>query len=174
VEATAVQTRFRYRDGVLSLEDVTGQVPATNRPGAGSFAGDAQLQVAPLGDLTARLKLVDLPADNALAVLPASADARGHLSGVARARVAAARLTDPAAWTASADLTTDDAQAYGLNLKQASARVGLAGCSTRRRCAASGASSCKGLTRTRLCSTWKKPICAPCKTSSLSCGRPCS
>jgi translocation and assembly module TamB len=126
VEATQVRTRFRYRDGVLSLEDLAGQVPAANQPGADNFAGEVQVRLAPLGELTALLRLTDVPADNALRVLPAGADARGHLSGTVQVRVPTARLTDPAAWTASADVTTDDAWAYGLDLKKASVRVGLA------------------------------------------------
>ncbi len=126
VEATQLKSRFDYRDGVLALEDVTGQVPASNEQPPGAFAGDAQLRVTPLGDLTVNLKLTDVPADSVLSAIPAASGVGGRVSGEARARVPVERLTDPAAWTATADLTANDARAYGLTLKQAAAHVEVA------------------------------------------------
>jgi len=122
ITATQVKTRFNYRDGVLALEDVSGQVPAvTDAPG--TFTGKAAIALVPAGDFTATLKLDHIPAETVLAALPVGNPARGRVSGKAQARVPVERLSDAAAWTGTADLSTADAVVYGLALNPASAHV---------------------------------------------------
>jgi translocation and assembly module TamB len=128
VEVSEAQARARYADGVLDLHEFRGQLlppgkPDEKRP-PGTFDGTARVQVVPQGDLEAELKLEHLPLDFALEALPkATAQAEGALSGDVKARVPLARLTEPAAWRGSANLTSRSIRLYGLTLRDAA--VGL-------------------------------------------------
>ncbi len=125
VSATNLAAKLNYREGVLTLDDVSGNVPTkTGEPGR--FTGDVRVAVSPAGDLTTRLKLTDVPTDNLLSTLPVGADAGRRVSGDAEARAPYDRLNDPAAWTGTADLRSEESRAYGLTLTKASAHVALA------------------------------------------------
>jgi hypothetical protein len=127
VEMTNVRARVKYNEGVLDLTELRGRLPAP-RPGTtpGSFSGTARLGVRPVGDLTANLEVDNLPLENVLALLPGAAKgSEGVLSGNVSARAPSNRLTDPAAWTATASLRSPHLRAYGLNQTDSSARLAL-------------------------------------------------
>jgi hypothetical protein len=78
----------------------------------------------PQGDLRADLKTEAIPLDAVLDMLPATKGrATGALSGTVEAQAPMARLTDPATWNGSANLTSPSIEAYGLTLQNASAHV---------------------------------------------------
>jgi hypothetical protein len=131
VELDQVKARIDYADGVLRLDDLSGDVPAakpsdTGRQTAGTFRGSARLEVAPIGNLTAGLTLDNIPLEQALAVVPGpSPRAEGTVSGALEARVPAARLQHVAAWTASGGLNGRRLRAYGWALEDAATDVRL-------------------------------------------------
>jgi translocation and assembly module TamB len=121
-ELEALRARVVYSDGVLRLEELTGQIPAEPDAGskAGLFNGTARLEVIPSGELTAQLTLDAIPLARALALMPKTAEqAHGVFSGTVDARVPAARLRDTAAWKASGTVSSQRLELYGLALEDA-------------------------------------------------------
>jgi uncharacterized protein involved in outer membrane biogenesis len=128
VEMTDVRAAVKFNEGILELTELRGRLP-TPQPGmsAGSFWGTARLGVRPLGDLSAKLEVDNLPLDQVLALLPGAVQgSEGVLSGKVSARAPSNRLTDPAAWEATATLSSAHLRAYGLNLADSSAQLALA------------------------------------------------
>ncbi len=125
LEMTNVEARVRYADGVLELNELRGQMPRPKEPRTvGKFDGSARVQVVPQGDLRANLKTEAIPLDAVLNLLPATkGQATGVLSGTVEAQAPMARLTDPATWNGSANLTSPSIEVYGLLLQNASAQV---------------------------------------------------
>jgi hypothetical protein len=126
-ELTGVKARIRFNEGVLDIFDLNGRLPA---PGAGlaagSFYGSARLEVRPLGNFTADLRIIDMPLDNVLALLPAKpGDAEGRLSGNVSARAPADRLRDLAAWDGKANLQSQRLRVYGQTLTDFDAPLAL-------------------------------------------------
>src|SRR5262249_44998990 len=70
-----VSARVLLDRGVLELTELKGRVPDGRE---GNFTGTARLQVAPLGDLSARLTLSDIPLARVLSLVP---EAANHVSG---------------------------------------------------------------------------------------------
>jgi hypothetical protein len=130
VELGQLRARVNYADGVLRLDELDGRVPAA-RPteegaAAGSFRGTARLDVAPPGEATASLLFERIPLDQVLTPVPGPAPrAAGTLSGTVAARAPAAQLQDVTAWSASAHVSADRLEAYGLTLTDARVDVGL-------------------------------------------------
>ncbi|HEY8503129.1 MAG TPA: AsmA-like C-terminal region-containing protein, partial [Gemmataceae bacterium] len=115
-----------YRDGVLRLDELSGRMPVEGGA-AGSFAGTAQVGVDPATDLTAELKLTDIPAAEILGALTGAAEnASGRVSGTASFTAPAGRLTDPAAWDAKAELRSGALSAFNWTWKDAVLRAALA------------------------------------------------
>src|SRR5262249_50001620 len=109
VEMTAVKARVNYRNGVLRLRELDGQVP---RPGdrskerrAGTFAGSARVDVVPQKDLHADLRLKEVPLERflALAVGPKGKPG-GRLTGAVSFDAPVARLREPASWRGKASV----------------------------------------------------------------------
>jgi translocation and assembly module TamB len=131
VKLEQIKAHIDYANGVLRLDDLTGEVPAakptdTGRPAPGTFHGSARLEVAPVGNLTAGLTLERIPLSQALAAVPRpSPEAEGTVSGAIEARVPVARLQDVAAWKASGGLNGRRLRAYGWTLEDAAADVSI-------------------------------------------------
>ncbi len=126
-----VKAKVHYANGVLDLEDLSGRVPQPPRPGApataGTFDGKARWEVVPEGNITANLRVRDVPLDRALDAMPGAAgQAAGILSGTVNATIPAAKVRDPAAWQASGSLAAPEVRVYGLTLKGFAADLGLA------------------------------------------------
>jgi hypothetical protein len=120
-----------YVNGVLGLEELTGRVPQP-RPGApadaGTFAGRARYEVVPEGNISADLRVRDVPLDRALDALPkTTGQAAGNLSGSVNATVPAAKVRDPAAWQGKGSLSAPEVRLYGLALKDFAADLALSG-----------------------------------------------
>jgi translocation and assembly module TamB len=130
-ELEDIRARLIYGDGVLRLEELSGQVPPETRAGPrfaamGRFTGTAQLQVIPEGNLTAHLMLAQIPLERALAFLPSTrGQTQGVFSGDLDVRVPAAKLKDRDAWQASGTLTAKRLQLYGLVLEDSTVPLRL-------------------------------------------------
>jgi translocation and assembly module TamB len=122
-ELENIRARVVYADGVLRLEELSGQIPPEARAGAGSaaaglFEGTARLQVIPQGDLTAHLALERIPFERVLSFMPkAAGQAQGAFSGNVEVRAPAAKLKEIDAWQTSGAITTKHLQLYGLTLE---------------------------------------------------------
>jgi hypothetical protein len=130
VEFADVRARVRYAEGMLRLTEFRGKLPPdgskeTRDPG--TFTGTARLQLVPAGPLQATLRVERFPVDRLLTLLPGvSVDTTGELSGVVEASVPSDRMRDPAAWEASADLTSPWLRSAGLTMTGASLRAAVA------------------------------------------------
>jgi hypothetical protein len=127
-----VKAKVHYVNGVLDLEELTGRVPQPPRPGApadaGTFAGRARYEVVPEGNITADLRVRDVPLDRALDALPkTTGQAAGNLSGSVSATIPAAKVRDPATWQAKGSLSAPEVRLYGLALKDFAADLALSG-----------------------------------------------
>jgi hypothetical protein len=128
VEMKDVTARVRYEDGILRLEEVRGRlvsgpVPRGEKPYAGTFAGSARLGVVPEGDLTAELKLTEIPLSQLAQALGIKEEVTGAVSGSAELRVPSGKLRDPSAWQGSGQLSSPRVTAYGWTLTDAAAGV---------------------------------------------------
>ncbi|MGH7225590.1 MAG: hypothetical protein ACRELF_20425, partial [Gemmataceae bacterium] len=122
---TNVEAEVRYLNGVLDLENLRGQMPASNdAKTVGKFAGNARVQVVPRGDLQAALDLTQIPLATALSLAPQIGDrATGILSGRIQVRAPLEKLSDPTNWRGSANVNSPHLTVYGLPLANLS--VGL-------------------------------------------------
>jgi hypothetical protein len=128
-----VEAKVVYANGILHLEHLRGRVPAVlqavaDAPPAGAFNGTAQVQLVPLGDLTAQADLKDIPLARVMSLVPGVAESsQGNLSGKATFQAPAGQLRNVETWQASGSLTTQQVRAYGLALTDATATFGLKG-----------------------------------------------
>ncbi len=131
---TNVEAKVRYNNGILDLEDLTGQIPAAPPPhtpqvgggegGGGKFAGNARVEVAPRGDLQASLKLDQVPLSTLLSLLPPMRNqVSGVLSGTVQARAPLMRLSDPASWRGVVNLNVPSIEVFGVPLRNAVASL---------------------------------------------------
>src|SRR5207253_2232375 len=101
-----VVARISYENGLLQLDELRGAMPYANNQ-AGTFAGKAQYQYLPQGDLTADLSVKSL-ALGELSTLAARLG--GHVAGVVsgnvRARIAQGKFQDLNAWDVTGDVTS--------------------------------------------------------------------
>jgi hypothetical protein len=130
IEMADVRTRLHYADGVLQLDELSGQLPRPRRPGvaaaAGTFTGSARYQMVPAGELRGQLRVEGVPLDVVLNRLPrAAGQANGDLSGRVEFRAPPGKLNDPAGWEATGALTSESVRLYGLTLRKASAGLKL-------------------------------------------------
>ncbi|MHB1424419.1 MAG: hypothetical protein ACYC3I_14705 [Gemmataceae bacterium] len=143
LEMTNVEAKVRYANGVLDLENLNGQMPsskdgppaASGNEKAGKFDGNARVEVVPRGDLQASLTLDQIPLDALLNPILASPQRQqgkegallalraGILSGTVQARAPLMKLSDPASWRGTANLSVPNAVVYGIPLRQASAKL---------------------------------------------------
>ncbi|MBV9123282.1 MAG: hypothetical protein JO112_07995, partial [Planctomycetes bacterium] len=116
-----VKARISYRDGVLQLEELSGQVAgaslAKGTSVTGTFGGKARVEVIPQGQMTANLTLKNIPLAQVLSLVPGAAEqAEGRFSAQLDTRLPVAQLKDVRTWEVSGRLTTDRVQAFGLTL----------------------------------------------------------
>ncbi len=114
LQVQKVTAEINYRDGLARLEKLTGTVPGGRPPeaiieAAGTFNGDATVQVVPSGDLEVGLELHNLPIHKLLAIVPQAPSGSGAVSGRVRGLVSLTKLTDPTAWGGTGQLQTDRA-----------------------------------------------------------------
>lgn len=120
---TNVEAKVRYANGVLDLENLSGQMPATKERAqeqAGKFDGNARVEVVPRGDLQAALKLDRLPLSTLLSLVPGvGKGVAGILSGTVQARAPLMKLSDPASWRGEAKLNVPSVVVFGIPLRDA-------------------------------------------------------
>ena len=118
LELTRVTARINLDKGVLRLAELKGEVPDRT---PGRFDGTAQMQVAPLGDASAHLALVDIPVSKILSLVPAAAGKiAGAFNGDVDWRAPAKGLQDPATWNARVNARADRLEAFGWAVDQVS------------------------------------------------------
>jgi translocation and assembly module TamB len=122
LDMTNVAAKVTYRNGVLHLEDFSGQMPSGNDPKkAGKFDGKASVEVVPRGDVQSTLKLERIPLTTILNFVPqAKGSAAGVVSGDVQARAPLEKLSDPATWRGSSKLTSPSLTVYGVPLRNTS------------------------------------------------------
>lgn len=127
-----VKAQVRYANGVLDLQQLSGEMPGpkarsqteSGNERLGTFEGSACVQVMPRGDVQASLKLDRLPLATLLSLAPGVGNqVMGILSGTVQARAPLEKLSDPASWRGSANLSSPSLALYGLSLRDAA--VGL-------------------------------------------------
>lgn len=127
---TNVEAKVRYANGVLDLENLSGQMPQANEvKSVGKFDGNARVEVVPRGDLQASLKLDRIPLETLLQVYFGASSVRdgsrlaGVLSGTVQARAPLLKLGDPASWRGTANLNLPSADVFGIPLRNAVANL---------------------------------------------------
>ena len=98
VDMQNVTAKVRYDNGILRLDELSGQLDA------GRFQGSARLGLIPQGDLTADLILTDIALAQLMRAAGVKEDVSGTVSGSADLRVPAGRLSDRTAWIGSGKL----------------------------------------------------------------------
>ncbi|QEL20849.1 hypothetical protein [Limnoglobus roseus] len=102
-----------YVNGKLTLTALHGTMLSDDpldKPG--TFTGTATAAIDPSGDLTADLKLTNLPLGELLKAVPGGVPVIGAVNGKAEFRAAISTLSDTATWVASADLVSGQLRAY--------------------------------------------------------------
>jgi hypothetical protein len=127
LQISEVRGRVRLDNGVLTVDELRGTVPAVRKDDpAGGFSGKARIDLFPLGDLTASMTLDHLPLDVLLNRLPGTANlAHGLFDGDFTLRAQASRLSEPAAYVASGTIRAEKLFAYGLTLTKATGQLSL-------------------------------------------------
>jgi translocation and assembly module TamB len=124
-----VEAKVRYADGVLDLEKLSGQIPSAKEVKTfGNVKGNARVEVVPRGALQAELKLEHMPTETMLgSFLPGkgvqSEVLSGALSGEVKVRAPLEKLSDPATWRGSANLSSPHLKLYGVPMRDASASL---------------------------------------------------
>jgi hypothetical protein len=133
VELAGIHAQVRYAEGVLRLTELRGTVPpppvgaGVAVRAAGTFTGTARVMVSPLEDLTADLHIDRVPVDRFLVLLPGIiGDTTGEVSGKVHGKVPVKRLTDAAAWEATAEWTSPSLRVVGITIQSATVDAELA------------------------------------------------
>ena len=124
VSATAT-----YKNGKLTLRELKATVPQLDKQRGrdGTLRGTAAAAVDPPGDVTAALTLDQIPLGEVLKALPGFAmEVKGTVSGKAEVKGLYAKISDPAAWTGSAQLTAPELVVAGRTAKDAKLLLSLA------------------------------------------------
>jgi uncharacterized protein involved in outer membrane biogenesis len=115
-----------FDNGKLSLTSLTAALPADHPSDPpGSLAGSATAAVSPRGDLTAKLTLSRLPLGEVLRAVPGGIGVAGAVSGTADFTSPVNKLTDPATWVGSADLTATALTLFGRAVRDAKVKVSV-------------------------------------------------
>jgi hypothetical protein len=121
-----VEAQIDYSKGVLELRKLTGAVPGGPGVAAGSFSGDARLELFPPGHLTAKVSLERLPVARLAILVPGAADkVSGVLTGKGSVGAPADHLGEIKTWAADTTLESEHLEVFGLKLEGLSARMSL-------------------------------------------------
>ncbi|HWB14020.1 MAG TPA: AsmA-like C-terminal region-containing protein [Pirellulales bacterium] len=114
VELQALSMHLLYTEGAFELTKMSFTLP--NKEGrSGSVSGTARVKVQPPGDLSAQLKIGEIPLSNFFDALPKLAGkASGTAAGQFAGQVSVAHVRDLAAWRAQGRLELSNVQAFGL------------------------------------------------------------
>ncbi len=123
VDFQDLTAQVSYRDGVLRLQRLAGQVA-----GGGTFAGQASAAVFPRGDLSASLELRRLPLEALARLVPGGRGVlAGSLSGKVTASAPLKGLGDPKTWRGAGSLKGSTVELLGLPLRDVAADLTLGG-----------------------------------------------
>lgn len=129
IELEELGGNMDYSDGVLRLQDVKARITGLPVPGkaaaAGSFQGAARLQLVPIGELTADMKLDQIPLSRLAGLAGATGRMDGGFSGTVVARVPADKLRVVNAWEAVAKITTQRLLVFGWTVQDGHGEVRL-------------------------------------------------
>jgi hypothetical protein len=116
---------MEYSEGVLRLQEIQARVTGLDSGGsssparqkAGTLRGTARLNLIPLGDLTADLKLEQIPLSRLAGLAGVVGRVDGSFSGTIVAQVPAKHLRAVDAWEAKAKITTQSLQVFGWTVQ---------------------------------------------------------
>jgi hypothetical protein len=122
VDFRKLAAQVNYRNGVLRLEKLAGEV------GGGQFAGTASAAVFPRGDLSVNLDMTEVPLSALERLVPGGGRLlAGSVSGKVTASTPLAALTTPQKWQGKASLRSAVVDIGGLAIKDVWANVVLGG-----------------------------------------------
>ncbi len=119
-----------YRDGVMTLEPLTFQIPddRPNAPPPGTFRGTGRMQLVPRGELTLNLQADGISARAMANVFSTQSPVSGGvLSGRVEGSVPAEKARDVAAWNVDGQFSAADVEALGRVLQTASFQLAARG-----------------------------------------------
>lgn len=112
------------KDGLIKLTSLKGEFPGSNK--AGTFAGDAQFQLDPLGDLIANLTLNEIALERFASLIPtAGRKLEGRVSGRFSFRAPGATLHETSSWVASGVIRTEKLLIDQWSVESANAKLAL-------------------------------------------------
>lgn len=120
----------KYDDGVLKLTSLRATMPAagdkpTDKPR--TLSGTATAEIEPRGKLTAALELDRVPLAELRKAMPGDLpDVAGAVSGTGEFAAPFDQLADPATWTATGTLRSDDLSLFGRAVRDAVVGVKIA------------------------------------------------
>jgi translocation and assembly module TamB len=115
-----------YANGKLTLTELRGALPPddpADKPG--EFRGTATAAIDPPGDVTADLTLTRLPLGQVFGAIPGGVPVSGGVSGKAQFRAPYDKLSDPATWVASADLSGARLSVFQRAVRDAEVTLGV-------------------------------------------------
>jgi translocation and assembly module TamB len=119
LELEKVTARLKLDKGLLQLTQLKGEWARKAH-----FTGTAQAKIAPLGDASALLNLMDIPLDQVASVVPS---VRGKLGGSLNAdlnlRAPVKSLGDAASWNGQLAVRADRLEAFGWGVDQVSLKA---------------------------------------------------
>src|SRR5262249_36175797 len=130
IELEELEGTMDYSEGVLRLKEVQARITGLDSGGSrdparqatGKLQGEARLQLVPMGDLTADLKLDQIPLSR-LAGLAGRVD--GSFSGTVVAHAPAAHLRAVDAWEVTAKITASPLHVFGWTVEDGRGDVRL-------------------------------------------------
>jgi hypothetical protein len=133
IELDELEGTMDYSEGVLRLQEVqariTGSGPGGSRDpvrqATGTLQGTARLQLVPLGELTADLKLNQIPLSRLAGLAGAAGRVDGSFSGTVVAHVPAAQLKAVNSWEATAKITDSPLHVFGWTVQDGQGEVRL-------------------------------------------------
>ena len=127
-----VETEATFQNGLLKLDKLYGVAPGAappvpGKPTPGTFQGTLVAQVDPPGDLTAALRMDQLPLMQAAKELGIKKEVNGEITGKLTTKISLARLQKDKIWDGSGEITVQRARALGWTLDDAVADLKFQG-----------------------------------------------
>ncbi len=116
-----------YANGKLTLSKLNGTLPAATATGtSGTFSGSASAAIEPRGDMKADLALTSIPLGEVLRLIPDGVAVTGNVDGKAEFRAPVDKLSDPASWNATSELTASTLNVFDRTITNAKLALSIA------------------------------------------------
>jgi hypothetical protein len=133
IELEELEGTMDYSEGVLRLEGVQARITGLDSGGSrdparqatGKLQGEARLQLVPLGELTANLKLDQIPLSRLAGLAGVAGRVDGSFSGTVAAHAPAAHLRAVDAWEVTAKIKASPLHVFGWTVEDGRGDVRL-------------------------------------------------